>query len=59
MILGRLTQAQRNLLLVGTRKFGKPTAEQRAKIETETSREQLEIWLLSLLDAPDWDTLLR
>lgn len=63
MIMGRtqgmLDSSKQNLILLGTRKFGKPTVEQRAKIETETSREQLEIWLLSLLDAPDWTTLLR
>ena len=59
IILGRITEAQRTIILQGTSKFGKPTAEQREKVETETSREQLEIWLLSLLDAPDWNTLLR
>ena len=59
IILGRLIGEKHTLLLQGTRKFGKPTANQREKIETETSREQLEIWLLSLLDAPDWNTLLN
>jgi predicted transposase YdaD len=58
IILGRITEAQRTLILQGTSKFGKPTVEQREKVEIETSREQLEIWLLSLLTAPDWDTLL-
>lgn len=58
-IQGRVEEAQQSLLLMGTRKFDNPTAEQREKIETETSREQLETWLLSLLDSPYWDTLLR
>lgn len=59
MLLGRVQEAQNLLLLQGTRRFGVPTPEQRAQIESTTAREQLEIWLLSLLDAPDWNGVFR
>ena len=59
VLLGRLQEARDTLLFLGTRRFGEPDSTQRAKVESATSREQLEIWLLSLLDATDWDGVFR
>lgn len=55
---GREAEARELLLRMGTRRYGAPTAKQQARIEAESSRAQLEVWLLSLLDAPDWNTVL-
>ena len=59
LLLGQLQADRNTLLLQGTRRFGVPTPEQRARIESTTAREQLEIWLLSLLDADDWGGVFR
>ena len=42
-VTGRVREAQELLLTLGTRRFGLPTGAQRARIETETSRAQLEV----------------
>ena len=55
---GRIEGERRTLLLQGTRQFGEPTREQRARLEAATTSEQLEVWLLSLLTASSWDEVL-
>ncbi|MBC7808469.1 MAG: hypothetical protein H7145_20230 [Akkermansiaceae bacterium] len=55
--VGFLDGEKRSLILQGTRRFGEPTDAQRTRIESESTREQLEVWILALLDAKDWDTL--
>ena len=55
---GRLQEARENLLTLGIRRFGVPTEQQVVRINKEISRTQLEIWLLSLLDAKDWEDIL-
>ena len=56
---GRIQEARENILALGTRRYGTPTDAQRTRIQSENSRTQLEIWLLSLLDATDWDSMLH
>ncbi|MBC8140987.1 MAG: hypothetical protein H7Y38_06050 [Armatimonadetes bacterium] len=59
IVVGLLDGERRSLMLQGTRRFGEPTEAQRARIDAATTREQLEVWLLSLLDASDWDGVFR
>ena len=53
--VGMLDGERRSLILQGTRKFGALSDAHREKIESAPSREQLEVWLLSVLDASDWN----
>ncbi len=55
---GRAEEIKRMLLLLGEKRFGKPTLRMRKKIETMTSVDTLEQLSLRLLDATNWKDLL-
>lgn len=55
---GEVKEAQAILLLMGTKRFGKPTARIRKKIESITSVERLERLVERLLDVTSWQELL-
>ena len=57
-IEGKIEGERRTLLLQGTRRFGEPSDEQRSRIESAATSEQLEVWLLTLLTANNWDEVL-
>lgn len=55
---GKLQEAQKLLLQLGTKRFGPPSAATRAAIEAITEVERLEQLTERLLDASSWDQLL-
>ena len=56
---GQLAGEKRSLILQGTRRFGEPSPAHLARIEAATLPAQMEVWLLALLDADDWDGVFR
>ncbi len=57
-VQGLVKEAQTILLRMGTKRFGKPTARIRKKIESITSVERLELLAERLLDVASWQELL-
>jgi hypothetical protein len=54
---GRIEEARRLLLLLGSDRFGPPDSGERAAIDAITSVERLEELVVRLLDASGWEKL--
>jgi hypothetical protein len=55
---GRAQEAKRIVLLLGSQRFGPPSAPLRAALEAVSDLSQIEDVARRLLDAPSWDKLL-
>ena len=54
---GRANEARALLLLLGTKRFGAPAHEIRARINTISDVNQLESLVARILDASSWESL--
>lgn len=56
---GQLEQAQKSILLIGTKRLGQPSEEVRSAIHAISSQEVLDMMVSRLLEVESWDEILQ